>query len=106
MNQIQQSLSSLLRNPALQGEPGARRSAARPDAAQTSGATGESLEISSGAHQQLAKANARSVMPVVGDLAEARELTQVLVNSLQDGSSGPWQAHRSIDGQTANSLLR
>lgn len=103
MNPIHQSLSSLLQNPALQSDAGARRPGARPAAGAPGG---ESLEVSDAARQSLARSNAAAVLPVVSDLAEAQDLTRLLRTALTGGGIAPDQLHGSLDPRTVGSLLR
>lgn len=104
MNPVNQSLSNLLRNPALQGEGAApQRASQRSTSAQTGG---ENLTVSDAARQSLARANAAAALPVLEDLAQAEGLTRMVREALSGGISAAAQAHRPVDPQVAQALLR
>jgi hypothetical protein len=112
MNPIHQSLSSLLSNPALQpgsastsGRSGAARSAARPETeAQAPAADG--LSSRAAARQALASQNEGARLNVVGDLAEAKELTRLMQSALRGGMGDLVGAHASLDSRHVASLIR
>ncbi len=104
MNSIHQSLSTLLNNPALQGD---QQGARKPAQGKSGSApvTGETLKVSPSAQQALARANQSAALPALVDFDGAKDLTRLVRDALNSGVTGYADAHAPLNPRVVDSLI-